>query len=194
MRGRLHDWLRRKMPSAESLRRNKWLHWLGPSLHHPRVWHMSRRGIALGLAIGLFFGLLLPTAQIPCSAALAMVLRANLPVAVAGTLVSNPVTSVPLYYAAWRLGSAVLGEPAGLHAKGWPGPADGAQVPVRPGLGGWLAGAWERLRAVGKPLMLGLAILATTTGVLAYFLVSWIWRAKVVWAWRRRRRVRQQAA
>lgn len=152
---------------------------------------MSRRGIAMGLAIGLFFGLLLPTAQIPCSAALAMVLRANLPVAVAGTLVSNPITSVPLYYAAWRLGSAVLGEP---QATGWPGPADAAQVPVRPGLGGWLAGAWERLRAVGKPLMLGLAILATTTGVLAYFMVSWIWRAKVVWAWRRRRRQRLRQA
>jgi len=187
----LQDWLRRKMPSAESLRRNKWLHWLGPSLHHPRLWHMSRRGIALGLAIGLFFGLLLPTAQIPCAAALAVVLRANLPMAVAGTLVTNPVTSVPLYYAAWRLGSAVLGEPAGPHMRGWPGQAGADQPPTRPGLGGWLTGAWERLRAVGKPLMLGLAILATTTGGLAYVMVSWIWRAKVVWAWRRRQRLRQ---
>jgi len=193
MSGRLHDWWRRKMPSAESLRQNKWLHWLGPSLHHPRLWHMSRRGIALGLAIGLFFGLLLPTAQIPCSAALAMLLRANLPMAVAGTLVSNPITSVPLYYMAWRLGSAVLGETAGLHAKGWPGPPADAKAPVPPGLGGWLASIWERLRAVGKPLMLGLALLATTSSVLAYFLVTWIWRVKVVWTWRRRR-LRRQAA
>ncbi len=193
MRGGFKGWLQRKMPSAESLRTNKWLNWLGPSLHHPRLWHMSRRGIALGLAIGLFFGLLLPTAQIPCSAALAMVLRANLPVAVVGTLVTNPVTSVPLYYAAWRLGSAVLGEPAGPHMGGVPGPVGAHLPPARPGLGGWLADAWERLRAVGKPLVLGLALLATTTGVLAYFLVSWVWRAKVVWAWRRRQRLRQAA-
>lgn len=193
MKGRLKDWLQRKMPSAESLRTNKWLRWLGPSLHHPRLWHMSRRGIALGLAIGLFFGLLLPTAQIPCSAALAMVLRANLPVAVAATLVTNPVTSVPVYYAAWRLGNAVLGQPAGPLAQGLPGAprADGAAA--RPGLGGWLADAWEGLRAVGKPLMLGLALLASGTGVLAYFVVSWAWRARVSWAWRRRRRQRQVA-
>ena len=188
MTGRLKDWLQRKMPSAESLRTNKWVRWLGPSLHHPRLWHMSRRGIALGLAIGLFFGLLLPTAQIPCSAALAMVLRANLPMAVAGTLVTNPVTSVPLYYAAWRLGSAVLGEPVDPQAQGLPGAPLAGQAAARPGLGGWVADAWQRLRAVGKPLMLGLALLATGSGVLAYFTVSWIWRARVCWARRRRRR------
>jgi uncharacterized protein len=193
MKGGLKGWLQRKMPSAESLRANKWLRWLGPSLHHPRLWHMNRRGIALGLAIGLFFGLLLPTAQIPCSAALAIVLRANLPVALAGTLITNPVTSVPVYYAAWRLGSAVLGEPVGAPAHGLPGAPRAGQAAAQPGLGGWLADAWSRLRAVGKPLMLGLALLATGSGVLAYFMVSWIWRARVSWAWRRRRRRRQAA-
>ncbi|HET7864598.1 MAG TPA: DUF2062 domain-containing protein [Burkholderiaceae bacterium] len=192
MKGGLKVWLQRKMPSAESLRANKWLRWLGPSLHHPRLWHMNRRGIAAGLAIGLFFGLLLPTAQIPCSAGLAIVLRANLPLAVAGTLVTNPVTSVPLYYAAWRLGSVVLGEPAVPPARGLPGAAPAEEAAPRPGLGGWLARAWERLCAIGKPLALGLALLATGSGLLAYLLVSWIWRARVSWVWRRRRR--RQAA
>jgi uncharacterized protein (DUF2062 family) len=99
------------LPSAEALRANRWLRWLGPALHHPKLWHISRRGLALGMALGVFFGLLIPLAQIPLSAAAAVALRANVPAAVASTLVTNPVTFGPIYYAAWRVGSAMLGEP-----------------------------------------------------------------------------------
>ncbi len=101
--------LARFLPSPETLQRNRWLRWLGPALHHPRLWHLSRRGLALGMAVGVFFGLLIPIAQIPLSAAAAVALRANVPAAVASTLVTNPVTFGPVYYVAWRLGSAVLG-------------------------------------------------------------------------------------
>ena len=104
-------WLRSLMPTPDAVRRNRWLRWLGPALLHPRLWHMSRRGLALGVALGVFFGLLIPIAQIPLSAAAAVALRANLPAAMASTLVTNPATFGPVYYAAWRVGSAVLGEP-----------------------------------------------------------------------------------
>ena len=73
MNKRLARWL----PTRESLHNNRWLRWLGPALHHPRLWHMSRKGLALGMAHGIFFGLLIPVAQIPFSAALAVALRAT---------------------------------------------------------------------------------------------------------------------
>ena len=44
-----------------------------------------------------------------------------------------------------------------------------------------------RLRSVGKPLMLGLALVATGVGLLTYVLVTWIWFAKVKWSRRKRR-------
>ena len=53
------------LPSEQALKGNRWLRWIGPALHHPRLWHLNRRGVALGLALGLFFGLLIPVAQIP---------------------------------------------------------------------------------------------------------------------------------
>lgn len=62
---RLREWL----PSAEAILANRWLRWLSPALHHPRLWHMSRRGLALGMALGFFFGLLIPLGQVPLSAA-----------------------------------------------------------------------------------------------------------------------------
>lgn len=174
--------LKRWLPDAESIRSNRWLRWLGPALHHPRLWHLSRRGVALGMALGFFFGLLIPLAQIPLSAAAAVALRANVPAAVASTLVSNPLTFGPLYYAAWRLGSAILGESSASPPPLEPIEVDG---PVNQS---WWRTALVRILGVGKPLLLGLAILATAVGFATYFVVSLVWRLAVLWKRRRRRR------
>jgi hypothetical protein len=137
------------------------------------------------MAIGVFFGLLIPIAQIPFSAAVAVALRANVPAAMASTLVTNPVTFGPVYYAAWKVGSALLGE----EAQG-AGPPARAPAPVADDPGGW----WQRMvnavAGVGRPLLLGLGLFACTIGLLTYFVVSWLWVARVAWTRRRRRRVR----
>lgn len=186
--------LKKFLPTRDSLHGNRWLRWLGPALHHPRLWHMSRKGIALGVAVGMFFGLLIPVAQIPFSAALAVVLRANLPVAVASTLVTNPVTFGPVYYGAYQLGKWILLEPtpseeevAQLLAQQTAPPAvDDEEL----GLWEQVQLAWQQLGNVGKPLLLGLLILASLTGLSAYFLISGLWALKIRWS--RRRRVRQR--
>lgn len=174
--------LRRWLPSAEALQANRWLRWLGPALHHPQLWRMSRRGLALGMALGFFFGLLVPLAQIPLSAAAAVALRANVPVAVASTLVTNPLTFGPVYYAAWRVGSAILGEASADP----PAPAVAAADDATDD--SWWRSTVRRILGVGKPLLLGLAVMATAVGVATYFVVSAAWRLSVLWRRRRRRR------
>lgn len=64
------------------------------------------RGLAAGLFCGCypFFGL-----QMLLSMGLASVLRGNQLLAVAGTWVSNPFTSLPLYWFNYRLGCWLLG-------------------------------------------------------------------------------------
>ena len=69
--------LLRLIPSREQLQAGRFTRWLAPWLGQRALWHLSRRGVALGMAIGIFFGLLIPIAQIPASAAVAIVLRAN---------------------------------------------------------------------------------------------------------------------
>ncbi len=182
---RLKARLRALLPDPHTLAANRWLRWLGPALQHPRLWHMSRRGIALGAAIGVFFAFLIPIAQIPLSAAVAVALRANVPTAVASTLVTNPVTFPPVYFAAWKVGSAILG------ASG-PAPTIDAALPPSPGAsaaqGNWLQRSWAGLQRVGKPLLLGLVIFACGFGLLVYLLVHLGWRAQVRFKrWRRRR-------
>jgi len=56
----------------------------------------------------------------------------------------------------------------------------------------WWRMAQRRVLGVGKPLVLGLALMASATGVLAYFAVSWVWALRVWWI--RRRRLRAAAA
>ena len=180
--------LRRLIPTREQLLAGRFTRWMAPWLGHRKLWHWSRRGVATGVAIGIFFGLLIPIAQIPVSAAAAIVLRANLPAAMGSTLITNPVTFGPIYYLAYKTGARVVGQPvrdadaeiaritgearAEARASGEPRPT-----------------AWQRIQALGKPLIVGLALFAVAGGLIAYALVSFGW-----WLWVRIRRSRPAAA
>lgn len=155
--------------------------WLTPWLEQRTLWHVSRRGVALGVAIGIFFGLLVPVAQIPFSAAVAIALRANVPAAMSSTLVTNPVTFGPIYYMAWRVGARLTGHQGAAPAMP-ASHAPAARAAESPGL-------WQRVRALGKPLLVGLGVFAVAGGALAYALVSLGWWLHV--RLKRRRRVRR---
>jgi len=181
--------IKQYLPTPETLHNSRWLKWMGPVLHHPRLWHFSRKGIAMGMALGIFFGLLIPVAQIPFSAAVAVLVRANLPMAVASTLVTNPVTFGPVYYGAYRLGEFLLGKRALSERQAviileQVEPATDIATDWRTRIQIW----FDYLRTVGKPLALGLAIVATVSGLAVYFLISALWVIKTRWSrWRRLR-------
>ena len=170
--------LRARIPTREQISRNRWLAWLGPWLHQPKLWHWSRRGVAMGVALGVFFGLLIPVAQIPLSVAAAVLLRANVPAAVASTLVSNPLTFAPIYYGAYRLGVWVTSEKA---------PPQDIEVIGTQELENTLS-LWQRIAALGKPLVVGLCITALLMGLLSYGLILLVWRWRTVSKRRGRRR------
>lgn len=157
----LIQWLRALAPSREQLEGNPWLRRLAPSFIEPRLWQWSRRRVAAGAAIGLFIGLLIPVAQMPLAAALAVVLRANIPVAVAGTLITNPLTVPPIYYAAYHLGAWLTG----------------SSIPVAVSLTDSTA-FWEKLGSISIPLFAGLGFTAICAAIASYLLISqlWIWR------------------
>lgn len=193
--GRKRGW-RRWMPDPRQVITHPWLAWLGPRLLHPRLWHINRRGIAMALSIGLFFGLLIPVAQIPLAGIAAVLLRANIPVAVCSTLITNPVTFAPIYLFAYQLGGLILGEPslpAAIEPPVSTELSDLTDLDIPdPGLFAWLAGWSDSILMAGKPLFVGLATLATVAGMSAYVLVSWIWRIRTNWLrWQRRRKFRR---
>ena len=78
----------------------------------------------------------------------------------------------------------MLGEPV-RQGEAPPVLDDAAAEPVA--LARWEK-AHERLLRVGKPLVVGLAIMATALGVSTYFVASWLWVLRV--RWKRHRRLR----
>jgi uncharacterized protein (DUF2062 family) len=188
----LRDRLRAMVPTRAQIHDNRWLRWLGPLLRRPRLWRWSRRGVALGVALGIFFGLLIPVAQIPLSVGAAVVLRANVPAAAVSTLITNPLTFGPLYYVAYKLGHWITGTPHKGPGPDASGNGNGHDSTDEDGDDLHAAGLpkeevrlWQRMTSVGKPLLLGLAIIATLMGLLSYALIALTWHG---WTWFKRRK------
>ncbi len=55
---------------------------------------------------------------------------------------------------------------------------------------GFFAATWARVEALGKPLLVGLVVMAVAGGLLAHGLVNALWRLNARIAWRRRLRER----
>jgi uncharacterized protein (DUF2062 family) len=177
--------LKRFLPTRESLTQTRFLRFLGPRIHAPLIWHINRRAVCRGMAVGAFFGLLIPIAQIPAAAIAALLLRANLWIAAVATLVSNPLTYAPIYYFAYRLGARLLG--LGVQVP----PA--AAVPPEPaGPIQWLAETIAWLAGIGGPLLLGVVLIAVSGGVLAYVLTRIAWRTQVLMRRRRQLALRRR--
>jgi uncharacterized protein (DUF2062 family) len=170
--------LHRFTPRPEHLRRSRFVAWLGPRLHEPRLWQWKRRPVARGVALGAFFALLIPFGQIPCTVVAGFLLRANLVAGAATTFISNPLTFGPIYYTAYHLGAALLARPertlAGLPDAG----TDFASLK-----------AWTVFVAsLGPPLLLGVAVLAPLAALVGYAVASAAWRMRVRARWRARQR------
>lgn len=174
--------LRKHLPDHASILQNRWLKPFGRWLHHPNLWHLHRRSVAGGVAIGLFCGLIPGPLQMISAALSAVLLRVNLPVAVFTTLYSNPFTILPLYVLAYELGAWVSGVRNGAVV---------AQLSF-PDLhwDRWVNELWSWLTVLGKPFLIGLPLLAVCLAIAGYFAVRVVWRVAVVLEWRARKRRR----
>ena len=179
--------MKRFFPTRENIQNHRWLRRLGPSLQNPLLWQVNRHSVARGAAIGVFFGIMMPVAQIPASAAVALLTRGNLWIATLATLVSNPFTYGPIYILAYRIGRVLL--PAGASDTI---PED-FDIPVTT-TSSWLHNAFEWLTGIGGPLVLGMAVMAVTAALTSYFGVLLLWRLNVILKQRRRQRQQRRAA
>ncbi len=151
-------------PSQASLEKHKALkpiaHWLG----NPRIWHFNRRAIALGVAIGFFFGSFPIAGQMLLSAIVAVMWKANMPIAVVATWISNPVTMPFFYTANYYFGAWLLNLPT---IK-----MDDFQWSV------------EALLALGGdilvPLFFGSLVVAVTLFAVGFLLTRALWRLHII--------------
>lgn len=174
----MRKFIRQYLPHHETVRNHRLLKPFAGWLHHPNLWHLHRRSVAGGVAVGLFCGLIPGPFQMITAALLAVLLRVNLPLAVVVTAYTNPFTIVPLYFMAYELGSRLLGATGSLIVTPPPLPAMHWD--------NWASALWAWMAQLGEPLLIGLPVLALGLSVTGYALVRVIWRAAVIWRWRGR--------
>ena len=143
---------------------------------------MTRRSVPRGVAIGLFVAVIIPVMHTVIAAILAIPARANVAIAALFTLVVNPVTIPPLYYAAYRIGSWELHHDARLV-----NPATAEHV------SGELARFLFWIHEASGPIAIGVLTIAVSAAVLGYAASALAWRAWLGSKWRQRRHSRRMA-
>ncbi len=158
--------------SREYRRKNEHPWFLKPFdyvLSHPVYFSASRRGVGGGLWLGLFIGLLPIPGQTVLAVLGALLLRVNLPVAAITIWISNPITFVPIFYLAYKIGATLLGMPIDT-------------IPAEPTME-WLT---EEIAFRWKPLMYGSLIMAVSVASTVYLAFSVLWHVTTVQRYRRR--------
>jgi uncharacterized protein (DUF2062 family) len=139
-------------------------------LEHPAYWSLNRRSVTRAFALGLFIAFLPLPIHILVAMVLALALRLNIPAAVAGTFLTNPLTLVPMYISAYWLGCHVLG--LGFHdirfELSWH----------------WLT---TGLIPIWKPFLLGCLMLGLASAIAGYITLGGIWHLSLVLNYRRRK-------
>jgi hypothetical protein len=157
------------MPDHETMREHPHLRKFGERLTEPRLWHLNRRSVSGGVALGLFVGFMPILGQIFIAAALAIWLRVNLPIASMAVWVTNPFTVAPIFFYAYKLGAWVLQVPMQQYA---------------------FSLSWEwfshEFLNIWQPLLLGSVICGIVAALLGILFVRLIWRLVVIRSWIRR--------
>lgn len=169
----MRNLFKRYLPHKEHLQNHSGMHLLSDYLHDPNIWHIHRRSSAGGAAIGMFCAFIPFPIQTISSAALAILLRMNLPIAVVFSLFSNPVTIPPIFFFAYQIGAKLLGlqEKEVEFSFSWD----------------WVS---NTLVHIWEPLLLGCFILGIISSALTYFIIRLIWRMNAVAKWEKRRKTK----
>ena len=171
----------RFQPAVDRLVGQPWVQRYVPALADPDLWHLNRHSTARAVAIGLACGLAPGPLQSLSALALCLLIRANFPLAFITTFYTNPLTIVPLYLVGYEIGLLFL--PGSRHPGALKPPDITLSAAGVHEFVAWMAG-------LGRPLALGLVLLALTLAAVGYVAVRIAWRWHTVRAWRRRARLR----
>lgn len=155
----LRDLFKRYLPAQHTFREYRHIRLFGELLHDYRIWRLTRRSVAGGVAIGLACGLLPLFGQMLVAAAVAIYCRVNLPIAVVFTWISNPFTFAPLFYITYRVGNFVLDRPI-----------EYVQFQLNYD---WFSSV---LHEIWLPLLIGSLILSASAAVIGYYGINILWR------------------
>lgn len=158
-----------RMPTRDEMAGNRWLAPIAHRFLSPELWRFTRRSVPRGVALGVFAGFIVPVGQIFLAAFLALPARANVPLAVLVTFVTNPFTLPFWLVVGNRVGRIFLHVDTAAAATR----AIGTEL----GTGRWENFVWF-FRAAGTTAA-GFVVLAIVGSAVSYLVSGIVWRAIV---------------
>lgn len=168
------------LPTPDKIKKAKGLSRIGSWLERrPHLFSLRSKKVALGFSVGIALGMIPLPVQIPLSIAACLILKTNVPAALASAAVVNPIT-YPLFFALiLQIGSMASGTnisdirfPSGellfSHPEAWTGSMSVA------------------VEKFGNVLSFGIPATAAFLGSVSYWLIRAGWYASVIFRWKRR--------
>lgn len=152
------------MPNPKKIQQNKFLKIFGKLLNKPYLWHLNRSSLASACSIGLFISYMPFPGHMIVATFLAILVRANLPIALALVWVVNPLTMIPMFGFAYLVGAHILHFPLHVHFE---------SVSLM-------------LHEMWQPFVLGCVVCGAFLAVSSNIFVRWLWRYLVIKQWQQR--------
>lgn len=139
-------------------------------LENPAYWSLNRRNVTRAFALGLFLAFVPIPIHALLATAVALLLRLNIPAAVVGTFLANPLTMVPMFVFAYWVGCSLLAVPHDpIHFEmSWQ----------------WFTTA---LLPIWKPFLLGCLTMGLIAALTGYVVLGGLWHLTLVAKYHERR-------
>ena len=169
---------KRYIPHKESIASNSIIRLFDEYLHDPNIWHIHRRSSAGGAAIGVFCAFIPIPIQTLSAAALAILFRMNLPIAILFSFLANPITVPLIFFYSYKLGSILFGLEENQITN---------IIPENTTIIEWFNTIFLN---IWEPLLIGCLILGLISSSITYFLIRLIWRIGAVVKWGNRHKLK----
>jgi uncharacterized protein (DUF2062 family) len=167
---------KRFLPDIKKIKNDKYLKIFGKLIHDPNLWHLNRYSVSTAFSAGLFAALMPVPFQMLLASALCIIFRGNLPIAAALTWATNPITTPPIAYFCYLVGTFIMGKTP-QHAK--------FEISYE-----WLM---KEIGGIGLPFIIGSIVVSIVVAILSNIAIRLIWRWAIVKAWRERHSARSKA-
>lgn len=160
--------IKRLFPKLDAVKEEKILKIFGPAVLQPNLWHINKKSVSRGFAIGAFCAFLPIPGQMIIAAFLSITFAANLPISVILTWISNPFTYTPIFYFAYKIGKIIINADINVDEK---------EIDIL-----------SNIKDIWEPLLLGSIILAIIGSIISYILIRVYWRYYVIKIWSKRKK------
>ena len=178
--------LKSLLPTPEQILQNRSFKVFAPHLADPRLWQFNRHSLNKAVYIGVLCAFFPLPGQMLLALIGALMFRANVPMALGLTWITNPLTTLPVFYAGYYVGAKIIDVPMiSLRLIGRM-MADFSLWIISDGANPFVTHSGT---VSISAFCLGLTILAIITSIVCGLAFKGIWRYKTVTSWQKRQKL-----